>query len=185
MKNPKLSGRYAKALFDFATEKNLVEEVNSDLKLFAQTLKENSELQVLLRNPIIEAHQKHKIFESIFNGTLHDTTYQFLEVLLKKRRGPALDTICEEFFKLYNAAHNIRSAFIATASPLSESLKEKLLALLSEQTHATIELHEIVDSNLIGGFVIKMDDLYLDSSILSKINNLRQEFSQNNFQVQF
>ena len=73
MKNPKLSGRYAKALFDFATEKNLVEEVNSDLKLFAQTLKENRELQVLLRNPIIEAHQKHKIFESI-------SAFQFREL---------------------------------------------------------------------------------------------------------
>ena len=30
-----------------------------------------------------------------------------------------------------------------------------------------------------------MDDYYLDSSILSKINRLRQEFSQNSFQVQF
>lgn len=185
MKNPKLSGRYAKALFDFATEKNLVEEVNSDLQLFAQTLKENRELQVLLRNPIIEANQKHKIFESIFNGTLHDTTYQFLEVLLKKRREPALDTICDEFFKLYNAAHNIRSVLIATATPLSEPLKNKILALLTEQTHATIELQEIVDPYLIGGFVIKMDDYYLDSSIYTKINKLRQEFSQNNFQVQF
>ena len=185
MKNQKLSGRYAKALFDFATEKNLVEEVNSDLKLFAQTLKENRELQVLLRNPIIEANQKHKIFESIFNGTLHDTTYQFLEVLLKKKREPALDTICDEFFNLYNAAHNIRTVLIATASPLSESLKGKILALLTEQTHASIELQEFVDPYLIGGFIIKMDDLFLDSSIVSKINKLRQEFSQNNFQVQF
>ena len=51
MKNPKLSSRYAKALYDFAAEKNQIEEVNSDLKLFAQTLKENRELQMLLRNP--------------------------------------------------------------------------------------------------------------------------------------
>lgn len=185
MKNPKLSGRYAKALFDFAKEKNQVEEVNSDLKLFAQTLKENRELQVLLRNPVIEANQKHKIFESIFNGTLHGTTYQFLEVLLKKKREPALDTICDEFFKLYNDAHNIRTVLIATASPLSEPLKDKIVALLAEQTHATIELQEFVNPTLVGGFVIKMDDFFVDSSIFSKINKLRQEFSQNNFQVQF
>lgn len=185
MKSPKLSGRYAKAFFDYATEKNQVEEVYGDLQLFANTLKENRELQVLLRNPIIEANQKHKIFESIFNGTLHETTYQFLEVLLKKRREPALDTICDEFFKLYNAAHNIRSVIIATANPLSQPLRDKILALLTEQTHATIELQEIVDPYLIGGFIIKMDDYFLDSSIHTKINKLRQEFSQNNFQVQF
>lgn len=185
MKNTKLSGRYAKALFDYASEKKLTEEVFHDLQLFANTLKDNRELQVLLRNPVVEPHQKHKIFESIFNGTLQETTYQFLEVLLKKKREPALDTICEEYFKLYNTAHNIKPVTITTAQPLSIALKNKIVALLTEQTHATIELHETVYPELIGGFVIQMDDYYFDSSILSKINKLRQEFSQNMFQVQF
>ena len=185
MKNPKLSGRYAKALFDYASEKNQVEEVCEDLRLFTDTLKNNRELQVLLRNPVIEPFQKHKIFESIFNGTLHDTTYQFMDVLLKKKREPALDTICEEFFKLYNKAHNIHLVTITTAQPLGDKLKNKIMQMLMEQTHATIDLQEIVDPEIIGGFVIQMDDYYLDSSILSKINKLRQEFSQNMFQVHF
>jgi F-type H+-transporting ATPase subunit delta len=185
MKNTKLSNRYAKALFDFAGENNQIEEVYGDLTLFAKTLKENRELQVLLRNPVVPCNQKHQIFESVFTGALHSITYQFMDVLLKKHREPALDTICEEFFKLYNQAHNIKMVTISTASPLSEPLKDKIVAMLAEQTHATIDLRQIVDSDLIGGFVIKMDDYYLDSSILSKINKLKQEFSQNSFQVQF
>ena len=185
MKNPKLSSRYAKALFDFAGEKNQVEEVCGDLRLFSDTLKENRELQMLLRNPVVEPHQKHQIFESIFNGALRDTTYQFLDVLLRKKREPSLDTICEEFFKLYNTAHNIRPVTITTAQPLSDTLKSKIVAMLTEQTHATIALQEVVDHEILGGFVIQMDDYYLDSSVLSKINKLRQEFSQNKFQVQF
>ena len=185
MKNPKLSNRYAKALFDFAGEKNQVEEVHGDLQLFANTLKENRELQVLLRNPVVEPQKKHEIFESIFNGTLHDITYQFLDLLLRKRREPDLDTISEEFTKLYHNAHNIKLVNITTAQPLSEKLKDKIVAMLEEQTHATIELHEFVYPDLIGGFVIKMDDQYFDSSILSRFNKLKQEFSQNQFQVQF
>lgn len=185
MKNPKLSNRYAKALFDFAKENNSVREVFDDLALFSKTLKENRELQVLLRNPVIEAHQKHKIFESVFNGTLHDITYKFLALLLKQKREPALDTICEEYFKLYNTENNIRQVSITTAQPLSPELKGKIVGLIADQTHATIELDEIVDPSIIGGFVVKMDDYYLDSSILSKINRLKQEFSQNIFQVQF
>ena len=185
MKNPKLSSRYAKALFDFAGEKNQIEEVYEDLQLFANTLKENRELQMLLRNPVIESHQKHQIFESIFNGTLHDISYQFLDVLLKKKREPALDTICEEFFKMYKSSKNIKTVTITTAQPLSDTLKSKVMTMLSEQTHANIDLVQVVDPEIIGGFVIQMDDYYLDSSILSKINKLRQEFSQNSFQVQF
>ena len=185
MKNPKLSNRYAKALFDFAGEKNQIEEVYGDLKLFAGTLSENRELQLLLRDPVVPSNQKHQIFESVFNGTLHDITYQFLAVLLKKKREPALDTICDEFFKMYNAAHNIKTVHISTAKPLSDALKSKILNMLTEQIHATIDLKENVDPSIIGGFIFKMDDYYLDSSIISKINKLRQEFSQNNFQVQF
>ena len=185
MKNPKLSSRYAKALYDFAGERNQIEEVFGDLQLFANTLKENRELQMLLRNPVVPPHQKHEIFESVFNGTLHETTYQFLDLLLKKRREPDLDTICEGFSHLYKQAHNIKTAQIVTAQPLSDELKTKIISLLTEQTHATIELKESVEPSIIGGFVIQMDDYFLDTSILTKINKLRQEFSQNSFQVQF
>ena len=185
MKNPKLSNRYAKALFDFAGERNQIEEVFGDLQLFANTLKENRELQMLLRNPVVPPNQKHQIFESVFNGTLHETTYQFLDLLLKKRREPDLDTISEGFFKLYKQSHNIRTASIVTAQPLSDELKSKIVSLLTEQTHATIELKESVEPSIIGGFVVQMDDYFLDTCILTKINKLRQEFSQNSFQVQF
>ena len=145
MKNPKLSSRYAKALFDFAGEKNQEEEVLGDLKLFANTLKENRDLQVLLRNPVVEPSQKHHIFESVFDGTLHEITYQFLDVLLRKKREPALDTICAEFFKLYNSAHNIKEATVTTAQPLGKDLKERIVTMLSEQANATISLKEIVN----------------------------------------
>lgn len=185
MKNPKLSSRYAKALYDFAGERNQIEEVFGDLQLFASTLKENRELQMLLRNPVVPPNQKHEIFESVFNGTLHEITYQFLDLLLKKRREPDLDSICDGLFHLYKQAHNIKTALIVTAQPLSDELRTKIVSLLTEQTRATIELKEVVDPYIIGGFVIQMDDFFLDSSILSKINKLRQEFSQNSFQVQF
>lgn len=185
MKNPKLSDRYAKSLFDFANEKNQVEEVYGDLTLLANTLKENRDLQMLLRNPVVPPNQKHQIFESVFNGTLHDITYQFTDLLLKKRREPELDMICEGFFRLYNQSHNIKTALIITAQPLSDELKSKIVSMLTEQTHATIELKEAVEPSLIGGFVIQMDDFFLDDSILYKFNKLKQEFSQNNFQVQF
>ena len=185
MKNPKLSDRYAKSLFDFAGEKNLREEVPGDLALLASTLKENRELQMLLRNPVVPPNQKHQIFESVFNGTIHDITYQFMDLLLKKKREPDLDTICEGYFRLYNQAHNIKTAHITTAQPLSDGLKSKIVAMLSEQTHATSELKESVEPTILGGFVIQVDDYLLDTSVLTKINKLKQEFSQNSFQVQF
>ena len=185
MKNPKLSYRYAKALFDFAKECDKVHEVYEAILMFSNTLRENRELQLFLRNPVVEPKQKHAIFESIFIGSLNDITYKFLEVLLKQRREPALDTICQEFVKLFNIENNIREVLITTAQPLSDVLRSKILALLTEQTKSTINLKELIDPEIVGGFIIQMNDHYIDHSVISKINKLKQEFSHNSFQVQF
>ena len=140
--------------------------------MFANTLKENRELQLLLRNPVVEPHQKHQIFESIFNGTLHDTTYQFLDVLLRKKREPALDTICVEFFKLYNTAHNIKPVTITTAQPLSDALKSKIVAMLTEQTRASVALQEVVNPEIIGGYILEYDTYRLDASIQNQLRTI-------------
>ncbi|MDY6326621.1 MAG: ATP synthase F1 subunit delta [Bacteroidales bacterium] len=185
MKNPRLSHRYAKALFDFAKEKNKTEEVFNDMSLLDKTLGENRDLQLFLRNPIVEPKQKHSVFESVFNGSLDEVTYKFLEVLLKQKREPGLDLVCKEFVKLYNTENNIKEATITTAQPLSEELRNKVAGVLAAQTGAKIILKEKVSPDIVGGFVIQIDDHYLDHSVVSKINKLKQEFSQNIFQVQF
>jgi F-type H+-transporting ATPase subunit delta len=49
--------RYAKSLIDLARSKTLLKQVRADMEsFFEQTLKASSELQAVLRNPII-AHR--------------------------------------------------------------------------------------------------------------------------------
>ena len=62
MKNPRLSNRYAKALFDFAQEKGQLEEVNQDLALIKAALKGNNEMTAVLNSPVIPPAKKHTVF---------------------------------------------------------------------------------------------------------------------------
>lgn len=185
MKNLKLSNRYAKALFDFAQEKGCVEEVHRDLVLIKQSLRESHELHTILNSPVVAPLKKHAIFASVFQSNTHEVTFGFLDVLIKKKREPMLDGICEEFVGYYNELHRIKVATLTTAQELSPALVEKIREILAEKTQYTIEIRQIVKPDIIGGILIKMDDFYFDASIISKINKLKQEFTHNIYQVNF
>ncbi len=185
MKNPKVANRYAKALFDYAGEHNQIELVREELQNIIQVLKENHELQLVLNSPVIAPAKKHAIFSQIFAKDLSDITFQFLGVIIKKKREPAIESICTEYIKLYNQKHNIKVATLTTAQPLSAELSEKIRKILEEQTQATIQVKQVVDPEILGGILIKFDDNYIDASVLTKINKLRQEFAHNIYQVNY
>lgn len=185
MKNPRLSNRYAKALFDFAQEKGQIEEVNRDLALIKETLKGNGEMQAVLNSPVIPPAKKHTLFASVFQSMISETTFLFLDVIIRKKREPALATICDEFVKFYNDFHHIKIVKLTSAMPLSADLVENIRAMLAEQTKQTILIEQVVQPDIIGGFRLKMDDNYLDASIIAKLNRLRNEFAHNVYQVNF
>lgn len=185
MKNPKLSNRYAKALYDFAIEKEQLEVVNKDLALLRAALKEDSQLQAVLNSPVIPPAKKHVLFGNVFRDQLSETTFMFLDVIIRKKREPALVVICDEFLKYYNDYHHIKAVTLTSATPLSEELVGNIRDLLADKTGYTIDIHEVVQPDIIGGFRIKMDDYYLDASIIAKLNRLRDEFAHNIYQVNF
>lgn len=185
MKNPKIANRYAKALFDFAKEKDQIEAVGKDLKQVRNILKENGELRSVLNSPVIAPSKKKVIFANIFQEVLNETSFSFLDVIIRKKREPMLDTICEEFVKYFNEFHKIKVVTLTSAQPLSTELVEKIRSMIADQTQYTIEINQLLNPEIIGGIQVKMDDFYIDASISSKINKLKQEFAHNIYQVNF
>jgi len=185
MKNPKLASRFAKALYDFATETSNVDVVYQDVLLVKKVITENQELKVALESPIIPEDKKQKIFRNVFTENLCETTLKFFALIIKKRREPQLLMICMHFIKLFYVTHNIKEAYITSAQPLSEEMKRYLQEYIEKDSPYTFILHFTVNQNLMGGIIVKVDDLYFDASIQSKINKLKAEFSQNTYATGF
>ncbi len=185
MKNPKVAQRYAKALFDFAQEHNQLESVSQDIASLRETLAGNRELQAILNSPVIPPARKHTLFAAIYRDKIQNTTFIFLDIILRKKREPALISICEEFSQLYDRFRNIRTATLTTAQPINGQLVEQIREMLAQQTGSHIEIKQIVQPDIIGGIVIKLDDYYFDASIAARFNKLKQEFAHNVYQVNF
>jgi F-type H+-transporting ATPase subunit delta len=173
-----VGARYAKSLIDLAEEQSSLEAIKSDMDLFVQTLKANTELQAVLRNPIIAHDKKIKILEAVFTGKISKATEGFFKIMINKSRGELLYFAAQEFVNQYNIKKNIVKATVISATPLSADNQVKLTTLLKTETGANIILQTKVDPALIGGFVLTVGDRQVNTSIADKLKKLKSEFAQ-------
>lgn len=185
MKNVKLAARYAKALYEFSLEKDQLEKVYQDVLHIMGLLKLNQELNKVIECPIVSHSKKVKIFSEVFRNTISEISFGFLRLVVDKRREPELMLICAAFIKQYYRFHNIRIVLFITAQPVSDEIVQKLKDVMQERTGAQIEVKCMVDSRIIGGFIVKIDDFLYDASILRQMNTLKREFSHNIYRAGF
>lgn len=185
MRNQKLANRYANALYEFAVQENKLEETYQDIVLLKKVFNENRELKAVVESPVIAPDKKTNIFSALFEKEISPISFGFLNLIIKKKREPALLMICDEFINFYNRFHNIRIAQFTTAVAISDEMAARIKALLEEQTHSNIELQQKVDPSIIGGFIVKIEDYLIDASLIGKINKLKHEFANNAYRASF
>jgi F-type H+-transporting ATPase subunit delta len=173
-----VGARYAKSLIDLAEELNTLEAVKTDMDLFVHTLKANTELQAVLRNPIISHDKKINILEAVFADNISKATDSFFKIMINKSRGELLYFAAQEFVNQYNIKKNIVKANITSATPLSADNEAKITALLKTETGANIILQTKVDPSLIGGFVLTVGDRQVNTSIADKLKKLKSDFAK-------
>lgn len=173
--------RYAKSLLEFAIERNELEAVASDMKLIFNTCQENRDLRTMLKSPIIKSEQKLAVIQKLFSGEIGSISLNFLTVIAEKERENILPEIARAFKAVYNQYLGIISAEIISAIPLSDAERSKAKNVLQELGDK-IELHEKIDKNIIGGFIIRVGDKQYDASVASRIKAIKREFSKKDLQ---
>lgn len=168
MSGAAVAKRYAKALFEVASEKQLLDTIELDLKLVTDTFSATPELVTWLAHPATDPAKKKELFSSVFKN-VHGITQNLLFLLADRRRENIIDEIAEEFTSLSYAAKGLAQAVVTSALPLSEEDKQKLIATFQPIIGKTLQLTEVVDSNLLGGVVVQIGDRLYDGSLKTKL----------------
>jgi F-type H+-transporting ATPase subunit delta len=176
-----VASRYAKSFVDLAQERNALEEVNKDMHLFYETVKSNSQLRAVLRNPIVSASAKKQILSKVFGDKVSKLTSSFFEIMVNKGREAFLYQTASQFFAQYNQIKGIVVARVISATPLSEASKKEIEERVARSTNSTVILETKVDPDLIGGFVLTVGDKQYDASLAKSLQQLRKEFSSKDF----
>lgn len=178
MSEIQVASRYAKSLIDLAEEQNALEPIKSDIESFLKVIKENKQLAAILKNPIIHTDKKIAILESLFGKSFHKIVLAFFRIVISKGRAEILNATALEFMNAYNQRNGIIKATVTSAAALTSENKKQLEDVVAQATGSRVVLDSKVDSDLIGGFVLKVGDRQFDASILSNLNKLKREFAQ-------
>jgi F-type H+-transporting ATPase subunit delta len=181
MKNTRIAQRYAKALFDLAVEQNIIENVYNDVLLIKSICETNKDFLQLLASPIIKSDKKQAIIKEIFKNQIHSITLTYLLLITKKRREYYISQIAKKYIDFYKDYKGIEVITITSANQLDQITKQKILQKLKTFIHKEIELVEVLNSKIIGGFIIQYNDKKYDASILNKIQALSRNFLTNEY----
>lgn len=182
MRNPRLASRYAKSLLDLAIERNELEPVFADMQWLKAVCKSNKDFVSLLRSPIIKADVKKKILQEVTKGNVSELTHAFNNLLTTKGRESNLPEIIDAFITAYKVKKNIRTVKLTTAAPISDEVKNAIIAQLKKEPgYENIELETTVDDSLIGGFVLQAGDKLVDASIAYDLKAIAKQFDNNDF----
>ncbi|MDA3779815.1 MAG: ATP synthase F1 subunit delta [Bacteroidales bacterium] len=170
--------RYAKALFLFAKEKNLLDEIKSDTELLLNLFIQITDFKLAFQHPSLSQSAKKKNINQLLNKKVNKYFLSFLDLVLKNKREFFLQDICRDFIDFYRKEFKIKLAVLTTAYPINEKERQNIKKLLESNFDATIDLNEEVDDEIIGGFVIQIDDKQIDVSVKNRLQLIKQELLQ-------
>lgn len=182
MLNPRVASRYAKSLLDLAVEKKQLEQVFTDMQYLQQLNKGSREFLNLLRSPVVKPDLKIKAVNAATKGNIGELTKAFTTLLINKNRADVLPEVITSFIEQYKKHNDIHSVKLTTATPVSENVKKAIIQQIMKTSDLkNIELEEIVDPNIIGGFVLQAGDKLVDVSIAYDLKSVSRKFENNDF----
>ena len=178
----KIYSRYAKSLIELSKEQNSLEATIEDARFFREVLKVK-EFRSLLKNPAFKPGTKIKIFDSVFKDKVSELFYKFIILVIKKGRERLLPGIIDEILYQYKKMLHITDIFLTTAVPMPEDFLEKLKTRLLESsiTEEDVDITPKVDKDIIGGFIIKVEDNLIDASVKTKLKKIEKSIIETKY----
>ena len=170
--------RYAKAVLGLAKDRDLTEVINDDMLFIKSTIADNEELDSALKSEVIKNDVKKKILADVFSQA-NEVTKGLFDVLITNKRIDILVDVAEKYNRLYDEFTGKEKATVITAVPMTSELEMKVLAKIKELTDKAVELENIVDETILGGFILRVGDKQYNASIANQLNRLKREFTLN------
>jgi ATP synthase F1 delta subunit len=168
---------YARALFQVATDRDLLDEIREELGQFVDALNENRNLAVFLFSPYFSSQEKKDGLRRAIEGA-DDGFMNFLEALVERHRMPVIFRIQVRYEEMWDEAKKLLPVQVTTAVKLDESTVNAIGQRIGEQAGKKIELTSDVDPDILGGIVLRVGNFILDASIRNRLNQLRKQVAQ-------
>ena len=170
---------YAQALFELASEKQVVEKVEGDLSAFVEIVDSSRELARLIRSPQVAGADKGAIVSEIGKKAGFDgLTQRFLSLMADRSRLPLVVAAYREFRALSDEARNVLRGMVTTADVVPPEQVRDLERTFTKKFNKTVMLEASEDREILGGLVVRIGDLTFDGSLKTALKNIKHNLER-------
>jgi len=171
--------QYANALADVALAQGAAAPVTQQLGDLAVAYASSSELRNFLASPAVSKTEKRGVAEKIaMRLGASQIVRNFLFVMIDHRRTQELPEIFRSFQEVVRERQGIAEAEIFSPAALNDAQKKEMTQALERLTGKKVEAKFSLDTNLLGGVLVRVGDTIYDGSLRNQLNALREQLTR-------
>lgn len=161
---------YATAAFNFAVEQKNIDHWQKMLA-FSALVTRNQNIHKLLFSKIAP-DALSKLFIAICNNQIDKHGQNFIKIMAEHGRLLALPAVVNLFIKLRASLESTLEIDVLSVSVLSEKQRSKIIAAMEKHMLQKVRLNYKIDKSILGGIIIRANDVVIDGSILGRLHRL-------------
>lgn len=164
---------YAEAFLQVCDIRGDTESVVQQARDILSLWRESPELRAAMASPVLEVEAKKAVLVKLFGDSLSEPFINLLRLLTDRQRIAHLDAVLERLLDLYRDQNRIALATVTSATPLSEEQQARMAEKVRSVAGTDkVEINQLVDPSLIGGFVLSVGSKVIDASLAGQVRRL-------------
>ena len=165
--------RYARALFELASEKGTVDDWLVQLDLAVQVLNDD-EFRALLNHAEVSLLRKREAVEAVL-VEVDPMVQNLISLLVARGSVGVVGDVYDNYTRLVDIAKGRQRVELTSAVELEDNQIDKIKIFVEGLVKKEVVIHTSVDESILGGIVIQIGDQLLDGSTKTQLEGLRKQ----------
>lgn len=175
MDTGRISSRYAKAVYDLAHQSSDETRLYDEMKSLADNFVSFPDMKKVLDSPAVSSADKAKLLTTAAGIEVSQPYQSLLKLIVTNKRESYAQSIALMYMEYYRKQKGVVITQLITAQQASDETMAKLRELISREEQKKVDFVSKVDSTLIGGFILRLNDNQLDASIKTQLSRMEQQ----------
>ena len=176
MRTETVARNYAEALFELARKSGQGERYADLLDAVAAAIETTPKVQSVLMSPRVPKSEKARFLgEALQSVKVPREFVLWLQAVVKRGRQGILREIATEYLALLDAKLNRIRASVTLARKPDQKLQQLIEERLGRQLNKQVIAAYLVDPEILGGAIVRVEDRVLDGSVRRRMTKLRRQ----------
>ncbi len=170
------ANRYSLALYELAVEANVLSQIETNVLSIINLIEKSNDFKNLIKDPTVSQNDLSNVIDKIFDYLkIENLLKNFTNFLVIKRRFFFVEQILKNFIEICSEKRGELNTEIKSAKNLSNDAINKIKDELSKHFTSKIKLNYKYDESLIGGLIVQVGSMMIDTSIKNKLQQIENK----------